>query len=317
MEKKKWLAGYSKYEKKHFPFIYLCVLFPVVQFCIFFIYLNASSIALAFQTRTGEFTFENIGNVFKALKETDMYGFNVGTAIGHSLILWVFSKIIVFPIALFSTYVLFKRIPGHYIFRVIFAVPGIIGSVIWISVLRYMAAYDGPVLMIANKIGLEIPALVKTQGLLGYEGSAFWTMLSFTVLGVVGGSVVITGAMSRIPEEIFESGKIDGVGFFREFAQIAVPCVGSTIAMQLTFDLCGVFVADCGVYLYTNGTGEPNAATMGFYFYYLQVKVSTAGLGKAAFNYPAALGVVISLFTIPIVIVGRKMVDRLFPAVEF
>lgn len=308
---------YSELEKSQFPYIYICILLPVLQFIVFWGFVNVDSVLLAFQNRKGEFVLDNFVKVFRAFSSTDDYGFNVGIALRHSMTLWFFSEILVYPIAVLSTYVLFKRVWGHYVFRTIFTLPGIIGSVIWISVMRYMVAWDGPVLAVFSKMGIEVSPLVADEGLLGSADTAFKTMLTLNLIGVVGGSVVLTGAFSRIPSQLFESARIDGCGFWREFFSISLPCVGGTIATTQTFALCSFFVSDCGVYLYTLGTGEPNAATMGFYFYYLQNNVASAGLGKAAYNYPAALGVTISAMSVPIVYGGRWLLDKFLPAIEF
>ena len=65
--------GYSKFEKMDFWFIYLLIAFPILQFIVFWIYVNASSIALSFQTPQGEFTLKNIQAVFKAFDGIDTY----------------------------------------------------------------------------------------------------------------------------------------------------------------------------------------------------------------------------------------------------
>lgn len=309
---------YSGLEKKRFPYIYLCILLPLVQFIIFWGYVNIDSILLAFQNRKGEFVLDNFRKVFKAFSGTDDYGFNVGTALRHSVTVWLFSEILVYPISVLSTYVLFKRVWGHYVFRTIFTLPGVIGAVIWVSVMRYMIDWDGPVVTLLTKIGIDLPSSVLHDGLLGEaDGTAFPTLVALNLIGVVGGSVVLTGAFSRIPTQLFESARIDGCGFWREFFNIALPCVGGTIATTQTFSLCSFFVADCNVYLYVRGAERPDVATMGFYFYYLQEQVASAGLGKAAYNYPAALGVTVSVMSIPIVYGGRWLLDKFLPAIEF
>ena len=313
----KFMDKYSKRDKSRFLFCYLFVLFPVCQFAIFFIYINFNSILLAFQDSKGAFTMQNFFDVFKAIKGVDNYGLSIGTSLKHSIVLWLWTKIIIFPISIVSTYVLFKRIRFHYFFRVVFAIPGVIGAVIWTSVLKYMVSYDGPVLMLMNSMGIEMSTLVQREGLLGAAETAFPTMVTFTVLSIVGGDVVLTGAFTRVPNEIFESARLDGAGFWTECVKIAIPCVGPTISTILTFALCSVFVADCNVYLYTNGSGEPDASTMGFYFLMLQYRVSTTAAGQQLYNYPAAVGVVVSAITLPFVFFGRWLLDKIFEPVDF
>lgn len=73
---------YSKFQKKSFPFIYLMIAFPVVQFAIFWVGVNFSSIALAFQRSDGAFTFNNIKAVINGFKGVSS-GYNLGAALGR------------------------------------------------------------------------------------------------------------------------------------------------------------------------------------------------------------------------------------------
>ncbi len=314
---------YSKLDKSRFLFCYLCVLFPVVQFLVFYVYINFNSIALAFQDDSGKFTFETFGTVFKALggdSPSVAIGIGkLGTALKNSSILWFFSKLFVFPISLVSTYILFKRVPGHYAFRLIFMIPAIIGATIWIATLKDISKETGIVVKILDKIGFKVyeDPNIYAGGLLKSPNTAFTTMICYTVFGIVGGDVVLTGALSRVPGEIFESAKIDGAGFWRECVQIAIPCVGPTIATILTFSLCSVFVADCNAFIFTDGeAGNVGAETMGFYFLKLQENVA-GDPTKAGYTYPAAVGMVITMITVPFVLFGRWLLDKLFPPVEF
>ena len=52
-------SKYSRLEKRQFKFVYLLIAFPVLQFLVFWVYLNFSSILLAFKNGAGEFTLAN------------------------------------------------------------------------------------------------------------------------------------------------------------------------------------------------------------------------------------------------------------------
>ena len=309
--------GYSKFEKMDFPFIYLLIAFPVLQFIVFWIYVNASSIALSFQTSQGEWTLKNIEAVFKAFDGIDTYGLNFGESLKHSITLWLVSHLICFPISIITTYVLQRQIWGHYVWRVCYIVPSLMGAIIWTTLVKYMVAFDGPIVELLIKAGVEFPEMTLRNGLLAAEETAFPTLVSvMVVMGLVGNNAVLTGAFSRIPDEIFESAKIDGAGFWRECFQIAIPCVWSTLVMMMTFSLCSVFTADSNVFLYSNGTGEPGMSTVGFHLYFITYRISMMGGGRATYGYPAALGLVLTCMTLPIVLIGRWALEKLQEAVE-
>lgn len=314
--KKKGLK-YSRFEKMDFPFVYLMILFPVVQFALFWIYVNASSIAFSFQTPEGEFTFRNIRAVFKAFNGVDSYGLNFGESLKHSLIIWGISHLIVFPISVITTYILQRQIFGHYVWRVCYIIPSLMGSIIWTTLVKYIVAYNGPVVSLLLQMGADLPEMVKHSGLLASEKTAFPTLITVsTIMGLVGNSAVLTGAFSRVPDEIFESAKLDGAGFWRECFQIAIPCVWSTLVMMMTFSLCSIFTSDVNVFLYSNGTGEPGLSTVGFHLYIITYRISMSGGVRTSYGYPAALGFVLTCMTLPVVIIGRWALEKLQDAVE-
>lgn len=307
---------YSKFQRMSFPFIYLMILLPVVQFAIFWVGVNASSIKLAFQDGFGEFTFNNFDRVFQAFsgKSSD---YDLGASLGRSFTIWVISTFVCFPIGLVTTYILYRKIFGHYVFRVCYIIPSLMGAIMWVSLMQYMMQYDGFVVETLVKWGVDIPENARRNGLLGAEETAFPSLLIIHLLmGMAGNNAVLTGAFSRIPEELYESAELDGAGFWTVCFQIAIPCIWSTITTLLVFGLCGIFTGDINVFLYSNGTGEPGMSTIGFVLYKMTYDISLAGGSTVDYGYPAAVGVVLTLVTLPIVLVGRWGLEKIQDAVE-
>ena len=308
---------YSGFEKREFPFIYLLIAFPVLQFAVFWAFVNFNSIMLAFKDATGTFTLDNFSQVFEAISGEDGYGFNLLDIIGRSLTLWSISTLFAFPIGLATTYVLFRRVCGHYVYRICYLLPSLVGGVIWVAMVKQLAEYNGPIIYLLSKIGVKFHPTVLNQGLFAHESTAFPTLCIMTfVLGFVGGNAVLTGAYSRIPSELYEVGRLDGIGFWTEFFRVAIPCVWSTIATLITFSLCSIFIADGNVFLYSNGTGEPGMATVGYYLYFLVYRLSISSAVNLPYGYPAALGICITVITVPIVLVGRWLLDKVTDTVE-
>ena len=308
--------NYSGLERRDFLFVYLLVLFPVVQFLIFWFYVNASSIALAFQDNMGAFTFTNFEMVFQGFVDKDMLGVNLGKSLLRSFILWIVGEGLVFPISLITTYVLTKKIAGHYVFRVIYYIPGLMGSIIWTLLIKEMVSYSGPITKLLVSLGTELPSGALKNGLLRHEDTAFITLLTVrSIMGIVGNNAVLTGAYTRVPDELFESAELDGAGFFTQLFQIAIPCIWSTICTLLTFALCSIFTCDYNVWLFTDGTGGYETSTIGFQLFNLTYRLST-GTGSTGYGYPAALGVTLTLMTLPIVLVGKNLLEKASENVE-
>lgn len=308
--------NYSRLERRDFLFAYLVVLFPVAQFLVFWLFVNASSIALAFQDGAGDFTFLNFKTVYNAFIDKDMLGINLGKSLGRSFLLWIIGEGFIFPVSLITTYVLTRKILGHYIFRIIYIIPSLMGAIIWTLLIKEMLSYSGPITKMLLEMGVELPFGAKKNGLLRHEDTAFISLvLVRSVMGIVGNNAVLTGAYTRVPDELFESAELDGAGFFTEMFRIAIPCIWSTICTLLTFSLCSIFTCDYNVYLFTDGTGGYETSTIGFQLFNLTYRLST-GSGSTGYGYPAALGVVLTLMTLPVVLSGKALLERMSENVE-
>ena len=77
-----------------------------------------------------------------------------------------------------------------------------------------------------------------------------------------------------------------------------------------------MFVGEGNVFLYTNGEGGYGMDTMGFYIQYLVYRLSVTSSDKLPYGYPAAIGLCITAVTLPIVLIGRYILEKLVEAVE-
>ena len=222
--KKDFLSGYTRMEKKNFKFVALLLIFPVLQFLVFYVYINFSSFVLAFTDRFGNFDLKYMEIIFKEFARTD--GSSLWIYLFRSVGQWLISTCINFPITILFTYVLFKHVKGEMFFRVLFYLPNIIGTVVFASLYYYVVAADGPLLTILNVLNIPISDELQKFGLLDYGDTALSSVIVFGVwLALGGNTIVLTGAMTRIPEEIFESGRLEGIGVWREFFQMVCPLI--------------------------------------------------------------------------------------------
>ena len=307
--------NYSRLERRDFLFAYLVVLFPVAQFLVFWVFVNASSIALAFQDGAGDFTFLNFKTVYNAFIDKDMLGINLGKSLGRSFLLWIVGEGFIFPVSLITTYVLTRKILGHYIFRIIYIIPSLMGAIIWTLLIKEMLSYSGPITKMLLEMGVELPFGAKKNGLLRHEDTAFISLvLVRSIMGIVGNNAVLTGAYTRVPDELFESAELDGAGFFTQMFRIAIPCIWATVCTLLTFALCSIFTCDYNVWLFMGENGGYDTETIGFQIFNLTYKISK--YGSTDYGYPAALGVVLTLMTLPVVLSGKALLERMSENVE-
>ena len=311
--KKDFLSGYTRMEKKNFKFVALLLIFPVLQFLVFYVYINFSSFVLAFTDRFGNFDLKYMEIIFKEFARTD--GGSLWMYLFRSVGQWLISTFINFPITILFTYVLFKHVKGEMFFRVLFYLPNIIGTVVFASLYYYVVAADGPLLTILTAMKLPVSEQLQMFGFLDYGDTALNSIIVFGVwLALGGNTIVLTGAMTRIPEEIFESGRLEGVGVWREFFQMVCPLIWSTISTLLIFQLAAITTFDFGTFLLMGENAVKEVSTMGYHIFMLTYNVSR---GAEVANKPAALGLIITVITVPIVMICRAVIEKLTDAVEF
>lgn len=313
---KKIGKNYSGFEKREFLFIYLLIAFPVIQMCIFWFYVNLSGIALAFQGENGKFGLDAFKEVFAVWGGKQSFGFDVREMLAKSLFIWISTHIIINIISILSTFILTKHMIGSKFFRTCYMIPGLLGSVVFVAVMQDIYADDGVLVALIQKGNIEVPFSIIREGFLGNKDTAFTTlMVQMYIWGLAGGGLILSGAYMRIPQEIFESASLDGCGFFREAFQIAIPCVWPTISTMMIFALCSIFTADFNMYLYSNGTGDRGMNSIGFYQYYLQLEVAKGN--TSVYSYASAFGVTLTIFTLPLVFLGRWGLAKMNEVVEF
>ena len=303
------MEKYSKRDKRNAAFAFALLAFPILQFLVFYLYINLSSITLSFQQENGQIGFDNFVKVWEGFSSLEDDGLLM--SLFRSNITWLVGIVLTFPISVLFAYALFKKIPGEMAFRVIFFLPGILGSVVMTTMYRYIVAADGPLLSLLEAIGINLPRDIARDGLLGTSRSAFPTILFYGYwLGLGNNIIVLTGALTRIPKEIFESGKLDGVSFMREFFSLTIPLIWPTLSTLLIFQMSGILTADSGTFLLVGSGGQAGTSTIGFWLFDYLYRLSEANAATRHFGYPAAVGLVLTVITIPIVLVARHFLEK-------
>ena len=124
--------------------------------------------------------------------------------------------------------------------------------------------------------------------------------------------LIFSGAMSRIPTEVIESARLDGVGPFRELVSIILPLVWPTITTAIVLQITGLFTASGPILLLVNGTHETTTIS-----YWIYNKINGDGYGGGGmYNLVSAAGLCFTAVAIPIVLSVRKFMSR-FEEVEY
>ena len=111
---KKRLNKQASWKRRNLGFYILLMAFPVIQFCIFYIGVNAKSIMMAFQRidmagGTTQWTFDNIKEAFRMMTTSPQ----MLSILSVSLISYLLTQGIGIPLALFFSYYIYKKLQKH------------------------------------------------------------------------------------------------------------------------------------------------------------------------------------------------------------
>ena len=303
------------YKLKQTGFIISLLALPVANFLVFWVYVNFRTIVLTFQNYnvlTGEYEwygFTRFVDFFnKMVLGEDPGLFN---AMINSIKSVGLNLIVILPLAFFSSYAFFKKVPGERLFRVLFFFPSMISIVILTMEYKYMFHPDfGPVSMFFEKYFDWAPGWFNTE-----EPYAWPLVWIFCVWAGLGSNVIlISGAMLRIPREVIESGRLDGLGFWRECFSIVLPLVMPTVTTFILTGVMGMFGFMTQPMLLLPSGSEGKNMTVALHIYNL---VNTSGGAEGATINAATIGLVFSVIGAPFVFIIKWLVDKFTPDVSF
>lgn len=313
----KFFERYNDYPKPlrkgKYPFIICMIALSVFSFAVFYVGINLQSILLAFKRFEGfaadgseiySWTTENFANIFKELAGEGNSSTQLLQAFKNTLLLYVCGNAFTFPMAWFISYYLWKKMRGYKFFRIIFYLPHIISSVVMVILYRNIIAPNGLLGALSIKLtGETVPPWLYQ------DNTAIWMVFIYnTWVGFAGEFLLLTAALTRIPDDIVESAKLDGITPFKEFFKICIPLIWPTLYIIILQKIAGILAADGPILLLTNGNNR--TYTLGFWSY-MQVIVGHS------YEFPSAVGLLMTAIVAPIAITARKLLSRVYRDVEY
>ena len=117
--------------------------------------------------------------------------------------------------------------------------------------------------------------------------------------------------MSGISPEIVEAAKIDGITPMKEFLLIDIPMIAPTISVFVVSSTATIFVNQMNLYsFYGAGASNYSIWTIGYYIYRGMAAPETT---LADYPFYAAFGLVLTLITIPITLLVRRLLLKKDP----
>lgn len=294
--------------KKRVLFIFCCCIFPVLHWLIFYVYANASSFFMAFTNKDGVFSLAQFTRFWKEINTVDS---DLQIALRNTFL--TFGVLVVtFPLKVLVAYFIYKKVPGYAIYRILFFLPTIIFSVALAMIFQRLIGVDG---FIAKGVQ-SILELERTPELLADSRFANTTVILHMVwLQFPGDLIIWGGTFARIPADVLEAGRIDGVNWWTEFTKITVPLVWPTVALQMVLMFCGIFGASGSVFLLTGG--KYGTLTLSCWMYLQLLNSSGNMYSSNVYNYLSAVGLIITVIAIALSLGIRKWTDKAFDEVAF
>ena len=310
-------VGHNSRYWKRLGFYVLLLALPLLQFLIFYVYVNAKSIGMAFFTYeanadslgyTTKFVwFDNFKEVFKLLADRPHL-------IVNSLRVFFFQTFLALPLALiFSFYVYKKRFASGF-FRVVLFLPQIISSTVFAIIFFYFTDQAVPS-MISDWFGKE------TIGILSNTDTQLTTLLIFTVWMSFGVNVLLfTGSMNGINNSLVEAAELDGCNTIHELIHVTIPAIFPTIVSFVIITVSGIFVNQ--MFLMDFNTIRSDQYTIGYFMYYQAqnanngLATTKGNLNNGIYSYPvlSALSIMITVVLLPLTLGIKKLLNKFGPS---
>ena len=300
----------NRYRKAQLWFIWPMIAVPILHWLVFFAYMNASSFVQAFQDVSGNFTTENIELAWNSITGRVESSDKLSVGLRNTFIYYGVSEFIIFPIRIIMCYFIYKQIAGYKVFRIVFYLPCIISSVAMTGVYQEFISPLGPLGEICKKLEISMPK----QGLLATESTANAAIIGYVIWAGLTTHLYISGAMAKIPVEVLESARLDGITSGKELLYIVVPLIWPTISTMLILSLTSILSASGPILLLSPDPWSLKTYTVS---YWLWEKVYAGGsFMKGKYSLVSAVGLILTAITVPIVLLLRKLVEKI-PAVEY
>ena len=213
----------------------------------------------------------------------------------------------VIPLSLLLAVLLNQKLTGSSIYRGIYFMPTVISSAIYSLIFGFIfAVYNGVLNASLQKMGL-------IQAPIDWLGDPSIVMLSIVIVAVWGvfGNYMIyfISGMSSIPEEIYESSRIDGANGVQTFFHITLPMLSPVLKVILMLALTTAFKDYQSILVLTDGGPNNRSHVMFSYIYKLIFSSSTTPQIGYATMLSVVAALIIGIVTAIYMFVARKLDD--------
>lgn len=278
--------------------IFLCVC-SIYPFVWIFRYVCYNYDGIAAHTR-----FTGLRNFTTMLSDTKFWG-SVGTTFEYAGLKLLF----IIPLALLMAVLLNQKLSGSSFFRGVYFMPTVISSSISGMIFTFIfASANGILNGILQKLGI----ITTPVGWLTDTSVVMSAVIIMSVWAGFGNYMLyfVTG-MTSIPEDVYESSRIDGANAVQTFFKITLPMLAPVLKVVLMLAITGAFKDYEAIMVLTNG--GPGTRTNVMFLYIYNLIFGTGSNSTRQIGYGALLSlvaaVIVGAVTIVYNLVARKLDD--------
>lgn len=287
-------------------FLISLLAFPMIQFVIFYIFVNIGSISLAFQRFDGEkMTFAEFSNFLEVIKDIFVTG-KLKTSVKNSAIMFALGTFGGIPLGIVVSYAIYKKVRLAGIYKVILFLPNMISGMVFVVCARILFNQGFPVIFQNPDLFLLNP----------YNDSSFYTVLFFGFwMSFASGMVIYLGAMANISVDVMEYCQLEDMSSIRELWSIVIPLIFPTITTYIVVAIAGFFTNQ-GFYFSFMGQGTKEGSmpydNLGYVFF---LKVARDDADPLLdYPYAAAGGLLFTLVLAPITFAVKTLLEKFGPS---
>lgn len=241
---------------------------------------------------------------FRRLFSDDVYWWSVVHTVEYSALKLAF----IIPLSLVIAILLNGAVSGKTVFRTVFFVPTVVSAAVASLIFYFIfSPYNGILNGILGTLGV-------TDAKIDWLGNRMLVMPSIIFVAVWGGfgnyMVLFLAGLQGIPQEVYESGTMDGASRLQKFRFITLPMLGPIMKVILMLAITTALKDYESIMVLTGGGPVGRSQVMFLYVYQLMFGNENS-TGSVQIGYGSVAGIISSVFVAAIAIfylrLSRKM----------
>ena len=306
--------------KRRAGFSLLMLAIPIAHFLVFYLYINLSSFALAFQKYeiidgVGMVTsFAKLENFKLALGQ--LFSVSGWSMIKNSLIFEAINLFFVTPLTLIFSFYIYKKCFMSKFFKVMLFMPYILSEIIVATLYRCIMNDVIPEIMLEWFGKKNFPTLLTNQNTKMFVAIIFNVIMWFGI-----NSLIYSSSMEDVNVSMTEAAQLDGANVFQEFIYVTIPTIFPTIVTLFIVALAAVFTDQFRMFSLYNYNEVGTLENIGHFLFMEASRVGkTKGAGQSftdnTYGSLSAMGLLLSFVVIPVTLITRHLLNKYGPRAD-